>query len=809
VQSDLDFLPASRVWHLVIRIAIILAISTVLAFATDPAAAPVGCSGSTTLGTFQLSVRPFTQGSPMPLKAVAAVPAGARLIWNPAHLRLPPSNSAEVTVVEVPSNDGVLLTLEPRKASERAEWQLVEQPLVIALVYGPQGLSEAKLQTLVTRNQDLLRELADYAEQSSQVEALVQELADAEQSRGDAGNALQGVSAEYGANAQKLNSTPSTGQQAALLLKALAPASNNYDPLAAQSTQVTQTGGLAASVAGLFFGNSVGLAAGGAALFSNLKTVLFPNTEFRSAFAQNADKGNVALCTKSAGSKARTRTAYLWAYRVPQYGNPSLALAKSQNVALGTKSTLELKLGKNTTAKELPLAHDWRLVSTTGGNLYPVPVTPTAAGALEIDLAKAKVPADDYQLAFTWDWAPMQVAGTVHVHPADDFSHIALTPEEHDKLIEGRGTVTVELSGPDFEFLQGVTLQSSARNAKPAPAEFALPVAVDIDTAKRGTYTLSFTQGDGVTRKVPIAILPPNPKIANLPLRFNTGEAKQAIHFTGSGLDRVETIASEAGEITGAADSGDWSGEIHLNAGIKKGQTFALVLKVKGLDNALKLPDAFEIVGPRPKIQSVQRSVAGALGVEIGANELPAEVPAGWVLSLDRTHDSSLPQLELGCESGELRKGLTLSPGTPVAGASLTSAGPGTLYLSVDPGSVGYAGCKLSARVIVDPDGKSEPFLLGRVIRIPRLDRFTLTAEKVGDGRYAGSLEGRDLDVIEKVGWDAVNGLPVDAIPTPIPSEHPLQSLRLVLPWPAPAPHAPLYIWLRGESQGRKTSVAY
>jgi hypothetical protein len=803
----------------VTRIAIILAISSVLAFATDPAGEPVGCSGSTTLGTFQLSVRPFAQGSPMPLKAMAAVPAGARLIWNPAHLRLPPSNSAEVTVVEVPSNDGVLLTLEPRKASERAEWQLVERPVVIALVYGPQGLSEGKLETLVTRNQDLLRELADYAEQSSQVEALVQELADAEQSRGDAGNALQGVSAEYGVNAQKLNSTPSTGQQAALLLKALGPVSNNYDPLAMQSTQVTQTGGLAASVAGLFFGNSVALAGGGAALFSNLKTVLFPNTEFRSAFAQNAGNGNLALCTKSAGPKARTRTAYLWAYRVPQYGNPSLALAKSPNVAVGTKPTLELKLGKNTTAKELQLAHDWRLVSNTGGNLYPVPVTPTAAGGLEIDLAKAKVPADDYRLAFTWDWAPMQVAGTVHVHPADDFSHITLTPEEHDKLMEGSGTVTVELTGPDFEFLQGVTIQSSARNAKPAPAEFALPlgksggtqnvVAVDIDTAKRGTYTLSFTQSDGETRKVPITILPPNPKIANLPLRFNTGEAKQAIHFTGSGLDRVETIASDAGEITGAADSGDWSGEIHLKAGIKKGQTFALVLKVKGLDNPLKLPDAFEIVGPRPKIQSVQKSVGGALGVEIGADELPAEVPAGWVLSLDRTHDSSLPQLELGCESGGLRKGLTLSPGTPAAGASLTSAGPGTLYLSVDPGAVGYAGCKLSARVIVDPDGKSEPFLLGRVIRVPRLDRFTLTAEKVGDGRYAGSLEGRDLDVIEKVGWDAVNGLPVDAIPAPIPGEHPLQSLRLVLPWPAPSPHAPLYIWLRGEPQGRKTSVAY
>jgi hypothetical protein len=79
----------------------------------------------------------------------------------------------------------------------------------------------------------------------------------------------------------------------------------------------------------------------------------------------------------------------------------------------------------------------------------------------------------------------------------------------------------------------------------------------------------------------------------------------------------------------------------------------------------------------------------------------------------------------------------------------------------------------------------------------------------VGDASYAGNVEGRDLDVIEKVGWDATHGLPVDSIPTPLPGKDPRQTLRLLLPWPAPGPHAPLYIWLRGESQGRKTSVSY
>jgi hypothetical protein len=218
---------------------------------------------------------------------------------------------------------------------------------------------------------------------------------------------------------------------------------------------------------------------------------------------------------------------------------------------------------------------------------------------------------------------------------------------------------------------------------------------------------------------------------------------------------------------------------------------------------------AIEIVGPRPKILSVRKSLSGSLGIEIDDDELPAGTATGLVLTVDHLHDAIRPRLELRCEAGELRQSLTLSPGGPASGASLTSAGPGALYLSLDPGAVGYPGCRLSATIIVDPEGRSDPFVLGRVIRVPRLDKFTLSAERVGDASFAGAVEGADLDVIEKAGWDTIHGLPVDSIPTPIPAEHPHQTLRLVLPWPAPAPHAPLYIWLRGETQGRKTAVIY
>ncbi len=796
--------------------------AVLLAVAPAAAAVPIGCTGSTPLGTFQLSVRPFAPGSPLPLKSVAAIPAGSRLLWNPVHLAQRSSNSAEVAAVLVPAADGDLVVLEPRKAGARAEWQLLQSPEVIALVFGPQGLSEGRIRSLVARNRDLVRQLADYAAQSSQAESLVQQLADAEQSGASTDAVLKGFSSQYGAGTQKLSTGTSSDQQAVVLLKTLMPASSAYDPLATQNAQVQQSSGLAASVAGLFFGNPVGLAAGGAALFQNLKTTLFPNTEFRSAFAQAADKDAMAFCANNAAAKAKTRIAYLWAYRVPDMKMPVTSLAGTLHLPLGSKSTVELKFSGGSTVKELELARDWRLTPVSGAKPIPIETRITPAGVMEIDLAKTKAPAGDYQLAAMWDWDPLPVVGTLHLHPYGDLTHVTLAPEEHDKLVEGNGLVAVKLSGADFEFLEKVAIESCARDAKLVDVEFTLPsgkragpqnsVTVYVDTARQGSYDLLLSQSDGIAHKVPVTVLPPNPQISDLPIRLNMGETREAVRLLGSGLERIEGASSAAGEITGAPDSHSWSGEIRLKAGLTEARSFSLLLNVKGLDKPLTVPDAIEVVGPRPRILSVQKSLAGDFGIDIGADELPAGREAGLALTVSHLQTSARPRLELGCEGGDLRQPLTLSPGETSGGASLTYAGPGALYLAVDPGVVGYAGCRLAATVILDPEGRSDPFVVGRVVRLPRLDKFTLTTEKIGDSGYAGFLEGRDLDVIEKAGWDAEHGVPVESIPAPIPGSVPgssRQTLRIVMPWPAPGPHALLYIWLRGEAQGRKTAVAY
>ena len=33
------------------------------------------------------------------------------------------------------------------------------------------------------------------------------------------------------------------------------------------------------------------------------------------------------------------------------------------------------------------------------------------------------------------------------------------------------------------------------------------------------------------------------------------------------------------------------------------------------------------------------------------------------------------------------------------------------------------------------------------------------------------------------------------------------QALRIAMPWPSPTPKAPLFVWLRGETEGRATKV--
>jgi hypothetical protein len=757
---------------------------------------------------------------------VEVIPAGAHLIWDPVHLPPQSSSSAEVSAALLPVPKGDLILMQPRKAAQRQEWVIPKSPGVIALVYGPQGLSAGKVKKLVGRDDDLLSELANYAEQTSEVEALVQELADSEASGAQTDAVLKGFSSRYGVAMPKLNPSATTNEQAGVLLSALMPTANSFDPLASPTAQTQQSAGLAASVAGMFFGANVGLAAGGVALFADLKTMMFPGSDFRSAFAQASAGDGLTLCTKSAAPKPRTHIVYLWAYRVPNQKPPALSLA-GDYVPAGSKSPLKVT-GPAAGVKDLLRAREWRLVPVAAGTPSAVPVT-VAADSLEVDLSKVKVPPGDYHLQATCDWAPLDFGGLLHVRPYGDFSHVEVAPESRDSLVAGSGTVPVELTGADFEFVEKAALEQPAGLKKtappPVPRDLTFTLAagkrageqrsmeVNVDTTTPGAYRLALTQADGVKHEVPLTILPPNPKISNLPIRVNQGEGEQPFRLEGSGLERIEAVATDAGTVAGAGGARGWLGTIRLKPGLAAGARFPLTLKVLGLVSPLTVKDAVEVVGPRPKILSVRNSMPGNLGIAVHDGELPAGTIVGLALRVEHLygdgHANRQPVVSIGCAGGDSRPALKLLPNQQAGGASLTLAGPGLLYLSLDPGKVGYPGCDLTATVTTEPEGGSDGQPLGRVIRIPRVEQLTLTNEKSGSSNYIGVLKGSDLDIIEKVGWCAETGVPVDSIPTPVPGEPAEQTLRVALPWPAPQPHAPLYVWLRDERQGRETTVTF
>jgi hypothetical protein len=150
---------------------------------------------------------------------------------------------------------------------------------------------------------------------------------------------------------------------------------------------------------------------------------------------------------------------------------------------------------------------------------------------------------------------------------------------------------------------------------------------------------------------------------------------------------------------------------------------------------------------------------------------------------------------------------VTLRPGDKQASVKLDSAGGSLLFLSFDPGVIGQPGCSLEAMVASDPVAASVAEKLGRVVRLPRIESFMLTNEKEGPAANMGIITGQDLETIEKTGWASDAGQDVKELPRPLAGQGQKQSLRIALPWPAPSPHAPLSIWMRGEVQGRATKV--
>jgi hypothetical protein len=793
------------------------------------AAPPRACVGSQSLGTFKLSVVPAKGGLILPLGEVNAVHKGQYLLYSPVHIPPAVKNKAEIALLLAPpgNSQAPLEALPPAPADKPATWVLPRDASVIAVVYGPQGLSMRKVKALMQENDEVLAELADYADQTAQVGALIQELQASESAGTTTSAALAGFAAKSGVALPQIDAHAATNQQAATLLQALTPSMNSMDPLTASNNAVVQQStGLATALAGAFFGNGVGLVAGGASLFQNMRAMLFPETEFQSSIAQPSQTagGGFCLCAKSQAAKSRTRIAYLWAHRLPELAEPKLSMAAPAHLPIGAKSIVAVHADQG--SKAIARLRAWQLTPAKGGASFQVPATVEKDGKIQFDLSKAKAAPGEYRLQAFLDWDGLPVAGDVYLHAYGDLKLARLDAASSDRLVEGSGAVPLKLEGADFEFVEKAEIEHAGPHAgPPVKVSFTLPhgqrggdqesaeAELDTNSLKPGAYRLLLAQSDGIPHPIPVTILPPDPKIEDLPLRLNLDETAQKLSLHGSGLDRIRKLATEAGEIdlapAHAADARQAIFRLNSKLNSKAGDSprFDLRMTVQGIEAPLTLANAVEILGPRPRILSVRKSYPQNFALTLNDDEIPAGITASFVLTM--AHAGEAPSVDVACaDAGPLRQRLHLAAGDRSGGARLDLAGEGELFLSLDPGTVGRSGCRLEARV-TSLEGSSDPYPLGRILRVPRIEQFALTDQKLGDAVYAGSLKGEDLDTIEQTGWDAQHGLPVQSIPDAVAGDPQKQLLKIELPWPAPAPHAPVFVWLRGESKGRATGAGY
>ena len=768
------------------------------AFCATP---PRSCIGSVPLATFLIKISPATgSGAPLPIRVVNTIGKGYKLAATP--VKVPPDlkKNARIALVVVPaptaSAEGVTV-LDEHALDGTAEWAMPFPVGAVLLVFGPQGLDEKRVTKLVSKDEDLISELATYADQTEDLEDTIDALAEIEDSGDD----------ETDAAPARLSSSD---QVLVALVRALNPVMAAYNPLGAgkRAGSATRMG----QATSMFFENAGGIVPGGGAL-PEVKQWLMPDTEFRTVYAEPAADEGLTICAQRKTTGTHNRFVYLWAHRAVNSGPPPVTLAQPAWLPIGTRSSVPVKLKSIDDWPLVDRVRDWTL--TGPGAPVRVKIRSDQRRSLELDLRRTVAQPGVYHLDGRWDWGTATVTGEFHLAPLADAKAVSIAANSRFALVDGAGVVPVHLDGADFQFVEHVSIRKAGRlGSTPADLDYVLPIGpragpqrsmeVEVDTNhyRAGEYLLVFAQTGGSTQTVPVRVLPAAPKIDNLPLRVNVGAKERKLVLRGSGLDRLEGLTAEHA----AFRLGDIHGDerdlfVSLDAGARKGDSFALELAVGGVPDAARMAGGLVVLGPQPRIVSVKTAPPG----ELSAWLRPGEVPAGSFvgLSIQVENADAQPALRLDCaESARTLEAVRVRAGEKRASAKLDYLGEGLLFASADPGAVGTPGCTLQASVDTESAGSSDAVVVGRVIRLPRIESVILTNE-TAQGGYIAVVKGHDLETIEKAGWSATNGLPIAGPPLSVAGEGDRQTLRIVLPWPSPTPMAPVFLWLRGDTEGR------
>lgn len=767
------------------------------------------CSGTAAVGTFRLLVKSPSGTNPLPIRSLNNIAANSKITYEPVQLPDSLKKNGKLTLVVAPADADQravagAAVLEPKLAGTSGEWTAPYRIGTLLVVFAPQGLDEKRVTNLISRDEELIDDLARYAERTVQLESTIETLNLLEEREEPVEDPMR----------TQRGSTP-VEQALFTLTRALNPASTYFNPLSGGPIVGSQTRSGQAAVA--FFENAGGLFPGGGAL-SMAKTWLMPDSEFRTVYAETAPPDGLTLCAQKVLTRTRNRVVYLWGYQLTNSDAPKFSQGANLTLAAGARSTVSIQTANNAEWPLLDRIRDWRLVpATAGGREIPVTMRTVARGWAEIDLRKTEIPAGNYQLRGKWDWDTVNVQGSWRVSPTGDLKQARVSADSALRLVEESGIAPVELEGADFQFVERVRLKrAGALGAMNTELEFRLPsgyrggqqnkLQLEINTAafRAGNYLLSVEHVNGRTAEIPLKIAPAPARITNLPIRINLGEAQQRVTLRGSDLDRIPaTIESPEGVKVRMLDGSDTERDavvtLMASAKLAKG---ARVRTGSGL--------AFQVAGPTPRVTAA----AAALADDLPAAVREGELPSGALVSFTIRADNVETPASLVADCSDATKslgGLRIRLGERRAGGVKfdAAAGAGTYFAAFDPGAVGQTGCELQLSIETEAAGKSAPFTAGRVVRLPRITSLTWTDEKQAGG-YVAILRGTDLEVIEKAGWEGQPGVAVSAVPKAASGSEPMQTLRVVLPWPPPSPLAPVAVWLRGDNAstgGRKCVI--
>jgi len=803
------------------RLLFLSAILVPFAIRVFGASAPVTCPAGAPIGNINLSVFLAGRSEGLSLRAINQLGEGNRVVYRPIlgkHEKRP----GEVSFVLLPatpeSADERLIVLEPKSAAERSEWVIPRKISVVAFVYGPDGLNKEKVKTFLSQDDELIVQLAEYAEKTAQVETLIQALSNPQASTENLDAAVSGFASQYGWSA-RIDHTLPAQQQALTILQTIDPVLKANDPLSSQTSQrLGITARLATSIAGLFLGSPFGLAAGGIAIALDVKGIAFPKVFFRSSFAANLSNNSFTLCGRRDPIPPRTKVVYIWALRIPNVKAPHLTIEKRNYLPASQKSLLPVSVS-DADWKIIDRARNWRLVDRSGRSM-PIAVTKGETDkTFDLNLASVSVSPGTYDLAADWDWDAFRANGQISVARLSDFGRIRLTPFSQDHLIAGSGKTPVKLEGSDFEFVTKVEMKKQndefatssvlpfvLRSGLRSGPQNDIDVLIDAKNLEPGGYELSLTQVDGKAHPISIEVLSQPPTIVNLPIVVSHGEQSRCLALRGERLELLTKLESpeariELGPV--AVDQKERSVTIYMNAPLPAGTAYDVKALVRGHAEPITLANAIRIVGPHPEILDAKLSPPAEMEIELNADEFPTGAFVNTLLHVRNVEQDST--VEVSCQ-GQKTPPMMMHMGDHSAITSLQQIDPAHIFVAFD--SSGWAsGCEMLAVVSNGIDGRSDSYRLGRLIRMPRIEEFKILERHASGNSFEAMLRGTDLQAIDKVGWDSSHGIPVTDLPSPIPGQGLKQALHVRLPKPQPSFHATLYVWFRGEQVGRATSI--